>query len=230
MRHRGTKSVGFRSGAKSTASGLLNILISPREDPNNILRSFPTTILRLAPPTPAPTLFVDFSKRPTLCTVPPMSKLTLSTSFSLNHSSQYELAQYPGPPSSMPCAPTTVSCPRCRPTRLLQSSRQPQDAPRDSHSHSHNHKQLFNPKLHRPQQQHGRHVPQLLGHAADEPMDVQLELYDQDMRTRGDMVELFPTTSIREHRVRLFYFRESELFSAAAWGSSHRCARFLRGF
>lgn len=159
-----------------------------------------------------------------------MSKVTLLTSCSHNNSCQYEHAHFPGPSSlsSMPCATTPIS-PRRRPTRPLRSPRRHQNAHRDNHSHKPDYKQLFDPQLHRRQQQHGRHIPQLLGHAGDDPMDVQLELHDHDMPAWGDMVNVFPATSIRQRRIRLFDIRQSELFGAAAWGTGHGCACFLRG-
>ena len=227
MRHRGTESRGFRSCAKSTASELLPCS-SPHARIPIFCVHFPQQScdwphrLRLPPIS---------SNRPTLCPVPPMSKPTHSTSFSPNHLSQYELAQNPGSSfSPMHRAPTTISCPRCRPTRLLQPARAHQNAPRDSDSDRDRdkHQQLSNPKLHRRQQQHGRHLPQLLGHAADELMDVQLEPDDQDMHERGEMDELFPPPRLRQRLIRLLDNRECELYRAAARRPRNGRARILR--
>ena len=60
-------------------------------------------------------------------------------------------------------------------------------------------------------------------------MDVQLELHDQDMRTRGVMVDVFPEAGIREPWIRLFEVREFELFCASAWGPNSGSAGVLRG-
>ena len=154
-----------------------------------------------------------------------MSKLTLPTS-SQGHSSQYEYTQHSDSTSSMPCAPTPIRRPRRRPTHLLQL---PKQCPKPPRNNNNRHHQLLNPQLHRPQQQHRRYISELLGQLGDERVDVQLELHDQDMRRRGDMVDVFPTARIRERWIRLFDLREFALFGAAAWGPDSRCAGVLWG-
>lgn len=156
----------------------------------------------------------------------PMSRPTYSTSFFPPHSSQYEHTQHIISSSSVPRAPTPISRSRRRPTHLLRLPKQAPNLARNDRD------KLLKPQLHRPQQQYRRHISELLGHLGNERLDVHLELHDQDMRTWGDVGDVFPAARVRERRirVRLFDVGEFEMFGATTWGPGHGCAGVLWSF